>query len=81
MIYFISPKMRDFHDFCRNNDIPVTNGRVPNNFAIVWINNWRQLMGRKITPSDEVIWGNDSGYFTPEEYNKIECEIAIRRKG
>ncbi len=81
MIYFISPKMRDFHDFCHNNDIPVTNGVVANQFCVRWISNWRQLMGTNIRSCDEVIWGNDASYFKPEEYNRIYEELALRRRG
>ncbi len=78
MIYIITPYLSDFKLICKEKDYKTITSASDD--KIKWIYNWMQLAGRKIFKADIIIYGDKCKYFFKEEINKINVEIAIRKK-
>lgn len=80
MIYIITPFLTDFKSTCvvEGFDCPIQGGRIMNpNF--VWVHDWMQLHGRRISKVDKIIYGQLVHRFDSAMLERIKLEIEIRR--
>jgi len=73
MIYVLTPFRSDFVMHCNEFFIHPQDSR-----AIRWIDDWQKLLGLKIFKDDKVIWGSKAAFFKPEQFERLQIELAIR---
>lgn len=75
--YILTDRVREFCDICDNLGLRRYGSKLLAGQNTVWIERWDQILGRRIYPEDQLVWGY---YADMEQAHRIRVEIAIRTK-
>jgi hypothetical protein len=77
MTYILTDRIHEFCQICDQLSLRRCGSRIFGGQNAVWVSRWDQMLGRRIYPHDQLVWGS---YADSTQEHRIRCELAIRSK-